>query len=351
MATGNRSGPDDLSHFDRLTKDPDKHHVFQALRVIEATFDTAPRLGESRRPREDMVRLGQEAEMAFPPSTISEFKLGVGGRPARLTNRFFGLFGPNGPLPLHLTQYARDRLRNHRDSTIVAFANMVTHRMMSLLYRAWSTGQPAPSFDRKDDPMARKVAALAGYHGKALRDRDAMPDLAKLHFSGHLAQASKNPEGLVSILSAFLGVPVKLQQFVGSWLELEPDDQWQLGQMARLGQGTSIGQRVWTRGAKFRLLIGPLSLQDYERLLPGGDSQERLQSIIRNYVGNSLDWDVNLILAGDEVPRASLGGQTRLGHTSWIKTRTGDDEPRRDVADLFLYPEMPLPQNAGLGRI
>lgn len=146
-------------------------------------------------------------------------------------------------------------------------------------------------------------------------------------------------------------MPVKLQQFVGSWLELEPDDQWQLGQMARLGQGTSIGQRVWTRGAKFRLLIGPLSLQDYERLLPGGDSQERLQSIIRNYVGNSLDWDVNLILAGDEVPRASLGGQTRLGHTSWIKTRTGDDEPRRDVADLFLYPEMPLPQNAGLGRI
>jgi type VI secretion system protein ImpH len=346
MATGNRPRPDDLSHFDRLTQDPEKHHVFQALRVIEATFDDAPRLGESRRPREDKVRLGQEAELAFPPSTIAEFKLGVGDRPARLTNRFFGLFGPNGPMPLHMTQYARDRYRNHRDSTFVAFANMLTHRMMSLLYRAWCTGQPAPSFDRTDDPMARKVAALAGYHGKALRDRDAMPDLAKLHFAGHLAQAARNPEGLVSILSAFLGVPVKLQQFVGSWLDLEPDDQWQLGQRVTLGRGTSIGQRVWTRAAKFRLRIGPLSLEDYERLLPGGASQARLQSIIRNYVGDSLDWDVNLVLAGDEVPRASLGGRTRLGHTSWIKTRPDADDIRPDAKDLFLYPETPQPRAA-----
>lgn len=347
MATGNRVGPDDLSHFDRLIKEPEKHHVFQALRVIEATFEDAPRLGESRRPREDKVRLGQEAELAFPPSTIAEFKLGVGDRPARLTNRFFGLFGPNGPLPLHMTQYARDRYRNHRDSTFVAFANMLTHRMMSLLYRAWTTGQPAPNFDRTDDPMARKVAALAGYHGHALRDRDAMPDLAKLHFAGHLAQAARNPEGLVSILSAFFRVPVKLQQFVGCWLELEPDDQWQLGHRAALGRSTSIGQRVWTRAAKFRLRIGPLSFVDYERLLPGGDSQQRLQSIVRNYVGDSLDWDVNLVLSGDEVPRASLGGTTRLGHTSWIRTRPDADDMRPNAEDLFLYPEIP-PAQAGL---
>lgn len=339
MATGNRSGPDDLSHLERLTREPEKHHVFHALRIIEAAYSDAPRLGESRRPREDRVRLGQEAELAFPPSTISSFKAGVGGKPARLTNRFFGLFGPQGPLPLHMTEYVRDRLRNHRDTTILAFADMITHRMMSLLYRAWATGQPAPSFDRTDDPLARRVAALSGYHGAHLRDRDAMPDLAKLHFAGHLSQASRNPEGLVSILSAFFTVPVRLQQFVGSWLELEPDDRWRLGAPAGLGRSTSIGQKVWTRGAKFRLRIGPLSLADYERLLPGGESLSRLQSIVRNYIGDSLDWDVNLVLAGDEVPRASLGGTTRLGHTSWIRSRPEPDDARHDVDDLFLYPQ------------
>ena len=339
MATGNRPRPDDLSHFERLSKEPEKHHFFQALRILEAAFSDSPRLGESRRPREDPIRIGQEAEMAFAPSTIASFTPGKAGKPARLINRFFGFFGANGPLPLHLTEYARDRARNHRDRTLIAFADMITHRMTTLLYRAWATGQPAPSFDRDDDPMARKVAALSGYHGDALRNRDAMPDLAKLHFAGHLSQASRNPEGLVAILSAFFSVPVRLQQFVGSWLDLEPDDQWVLGQAGGLGRSTSIGQRVWSRSAKFRLLIGPLSLPDYERLLPGGESLDRLRAIVRNYVGESLDWDVNLILAGDEVPRASLGGMTRLGHTSWIRTRPDPDEERANVGDLYLYPQ------------
>jgi type VI secretion system protein ImpH len=338
MATGKGSRPDDLSHFARLAKDPEKHHIFQALRVIEAHYFDAPRLGESRRPREDKVRLGQEAEMAFPPSSIAEFRPASKGRPARLTNRFFGLFGPQGPLPLHLTEYARDRRRNHRDPTFIAFADMLTHRMMSLLYRAWTAGQPAPSFDRNDDPMARKVAALAGLRADNFQDRDAMPDLAKLHFVGHLAQGSKNAEGLVSVLSVFFGVPVQIRQFVGSWLELEPDDCWQLGTAAGLGQSTSVGQKVWSRAAKFRLRIGPLSLADYQRMLPGGSALGRLRSIVRNYVGDTLDWDINLVLAGDEVPRASLGGTTKLGHTSWIGSKKDLDETHPDVEDLFLYP-------------
>ncbi|TDK53019.1 type VI secretion system baseplate subunit TssG [Antarcticimicrobium luteum] len=338
MATGKGTGTDHLSHFERLARDPEKHNVFQALRVIEAQFSDAPRLGESRRPRQDRVRLGQRPELSFPTSTISEFTPPQGDRPARLTNRFFGLFGPQGPLPLHITEYVRDRLRNHRDPTFVAFADMLTHRMMSLLYRAWATGQPAASFDRGDDPMARKVAALSGYHGTHLRDRDAMPDLAKLHFAGLLAQGPKNAAGLEGMLGEFFGVPVRVQQFVGSWLELEPDDRWQLGAAAGLGRATSIGNRVWSRAAKFRLRIGPLSMADYERLLPGGAPLERLRALVRSYAGDALDWDINLILAGDEVPRSSLGGTTRLGHTSWIGSRRDHDTDRSDAEDLFLYP-------------
>ncbi|MCG7625377.1 type VI secretion system baseplate subunit TssG [Epibacterium sp. Ofav1-8] len=342
MATRERSRShavtrDQHTLFDKLVDSPQEHHLFQALRVLEAHFGDHPRLGESRRPRHDALRLGQEAELAFPPSTIADFKPGSATGPARLTNRFFGLFGPSGPLPLHLTEYARDRKRNHRDPTMVAFADMLTHRLLSLLYRAWSQGSPAVSFDRGDDPIARKVAALAGYHGDHLQGRDAMPDMARLHYAGHLGQQARNPEGLVSILSSFLGVEVKLEEFVGSWLELEPDDRWQLGSGA-LGKTTSIGDKVWSRSAKFRLRIGPLSLPDYERLLPGGESLKRVRAIVRSYVGDCLDWDVNLILDGEEVPRASLGGTTRLGHTSWVRSRPDPDATRPDADDLYLYP-------------
>ncbi|OIQ32666.1 MAG: type VI secretion protein [Roseobacter sp. MedPE-SWchi] len=339
MATAKGPGPNDLSLFDRLVEAPEEHHVFQALRVLEAHYSDAPRLGESRRPRQDPLRLGQEAELAFPPSSIADFTPATKEGPARLTNRFFGLFGPQGPLPLHLTEYARDRKRNHRDPTLVGFADMLTHRMMSLLYRAWTEGAPAVSFDRDDDPLADRVAALAGYHGKGLKDRDEMPDLAKLHFTGILGQGTKTPAGLVAMLSDFVQVPVHLEEFVGSWLQLEPDDRWQMGRgQGGLGQSTSLGEKVWSRSSKFRLRIGPLTLEDYERLLPGGATLDRLRSIVRSYVGDFLDWDVNLVLAGDAVPRSSLGGATRLGHTSWIRSRPDPDKDQADVDDLFLYP-------------
>jgi type VI secretion system protein ImpH len=337
MATGGGTRPDDLTHYARLVRSPEKHHLFHALRIIEAHHAARPRLGESRRASQDKIRLTQDPELAFQPTSITSLHPASAKGPARLVNRVFGLFGTQGPLPLHLTEYARDRLRNHRDPSFVAFANMLTHRLMSLFYRAWAAGQPAPSFDRDgNDPVERRVAAIAGYQGEALRRRDAMPDLAKRHFAGHLASGSKHPEGLVSMLSAFFAAPVHLQQFIGEWLTLEPDDRWQLGARAGLGRTTSIGFRVWSRASKFRLLIGPLDLATYKRLLPGQGALERLEAIVRNYVGDRLDWDVNLILTAAEVPRTALGASAALGHTTWVGARR--EIAHRDADDLYLTP-------------
>ncbi len=61
----------------------------------------------------------------FAPATLAAWEPGEDGRPARLLVHFFGLFGPDGPLPLHLTEYARDRRRNDRDPTLPAFRRPV----------------------------------------------------------------------------------------------------------------------------------------------------------------------------------------------------------------------------------
>jgi type VI secretion system protein ImpH len=343
METRDGARSDHLTHFAQMLEQPEKYHVFHALRILEAQFPDMPRLGETSRPRQEAYRLEQEAELAFPPSTIAAIIPPKNGRPGRLINRMFGLFGPNGPLPLHLTEYARDRYRNARDPTFLAFANMLTHRLFGLFYRAWAVAQPGPSFDRsvkgkrlrkESDPFARKVAALSGHYERGFDDRDEMPDLAKRHFVGLLAPSPRHPDGLVSIVSGFVRAPVKLKQFVGQWLELEPGDRWQLGSPVGLGLGTSIGMRVWSHAAKFRLRIGPLSLADFERMMPGSPSLARLEAIVRNYVGDTLDWDVNLVLRKEDVPQAVLGKTTMLGHTSWIGTRSGS----ADADDLYLIP-------------
>lgn len=354
METGNRAREDHLTHYAQLLQEPEKYHIFRALRIVEAQFPDLPRLGETTRPKQEPFRLEQEAELAFPPSTIAKIVPPSGGKPGRLINRFFGLFGPHGPLPLHLTEFARDRLRNHRDPTFLAFGNMLTHRLFGLLYRAYAVAHPAPSFDRalkgkqsgrEVDPFARKVAAFSGHYEKGFNARDEMPDMAKRHFVGHLTPGPKHALGLISIISGFVRAPVSLQQFVGQWLELEADDRWQLGSRVGLGLGTSIGSKVWSHAAKFRLRIGPLSLADFERMMPGAPSLSRLEAIVRNYVGDTLDWDINLVMRRDEVPQAVLGKTTMLGHTSWIGTRTGDT----DADDLYLIPRSLVNRRTSLG--
>ena len=141
--------------------------------------------------------------------------------------------------------------------------------------------------------------------------RDAVPDVSRRHFAAYMSQGSKNPDGLIAFISAFFHVDVEIDQFVGSWLQLEPDDCWEMGGLATLGRTTSIGNRVWSRAAKFRLRIGPLDRERYERFLPGNEGFDRLEGIVRSYIGDTLDWDVQLILKGDEVPRAMLGGVGR----------------------------------------
>ena len=144
----------------------------------------------------------------------------------------------------------------------------------------------------------------------------------------------RNAEGLQSVLQSFFGTKVEVIEFVGCWLELEPDDRWQMGMATQLGRTASIGDRVWTRSAKFRLRIGPLSYEEYQRLLPGTGSMERLRAIVRNYVGDALDFDVNLVLRADQVPQPKLGETVRLGQTSWV----GDMKRKDDADELYLEP-------------
>ena len=108
-------------------------------------------------------------------------------------------------------------------------------------------------------------------------------------------------------LSAFFRAAVTLESFVGCWLALEPGDRWRLGSRVRLGRTASLGGKVWSRSSKFRLRLGPLSLDEFRRMLPGGTSLARLEAIVRNYVGDALDWDLNLVLKRDEVPVGGSG--------------------------------------------
>ena len=107
---------------------------------------------------------------------------------------------------------------------------------------------------------------------------------------------------------------------------------------AQLGASATLGTRSWQAQHKFRIVLGPLARDDYERFLPGGDSLPRLTAWVRNYVGDSLDWDLQLKLRPEAVPALTLGGRhgagARLGLTTWVTGRVAT----RQVDRLHLVP-------------
>ena len=337
MASQMRQTTDDLTPLDALLDQPEKFNFFQALRLIEASQGQSRRLGKTNSPAQDVVRLKQKVDMAFAPSTIAAYvPAEENGGTAALSAYLFGVFGPNGPMPLHISEYVREREHNARDHSFAAFADMFHHRLISLFYRAWASAEPAASFDRaEDDYFADVMSAFAGLMGQGAQNRDAMPDLSKLRFSGRLSNGTKNEEGLLAIITEFFKMPVDIESFVGSWLELEPTDHWQLGIPSAdggLGFGTSLGARVWSRQSKFRIHFGPLDFDDYKRLLPGGISLYRLQALVRNYIGDMLDWDVSLQLKPAQAPQVQLGKQGELGWVGWL----GKPDPKKELEPLLL---------------
>ena len=321
-----RSGP----LFASIAARPWDWNYFQALRLIECRFPGLPRIGTAARPADEPVRLGQEPSLSFAPASLAGLTPGRAG-PPRLSVRFLGLFGPNGPLPLHLTEYARNRLLHAGDASLVRFTDLIHHRFLSLFYRAWAQAQPCVSLDRPQDRFGIQLGSLCGLGLASLRGRDAMPDQAKLHHAGLLARQVRNAEGLAALLSGFLGLPVEVEQFVGHWMALRERDRTRLGRCT-LGQGATLGRQVWDRQHKFRLLVGPLSLIDYERLLPDGAGIAALVAAVRHYAGFEYVWDLRLLLRAAELPRLRLGGGQRLGCTCWLGRR----HPGRVADDLVL---------------
>lgn len=327
------------SFFHELEGAAYRFDLYYALRRIEATRPDLPQLGRASRPIDEPVRVGQEPSLAFAPSAIAALEPGHGPIPPRILIHGFGLFGPNGPLPNHLTEYVRDRLRNAGDATLARFADMLHQRLVLLFYRAWAQAQSVVSLDRPgDDSFSRYVASLIGIGLRSERHRDGVPDHAKFANASHLVRLTRNAEGLASILRGFFRTPVRIVEFCCHWLRLEVSQRTRIGVPgpgATLGVAAVAGNAIWDGQSRFRVEMGPMSLAHYEAFLPGGTRFRQLVAWVRNYIGIELAWDVRLVLAREEVPRSMLGQYGRLGWTTWIGPRLAGT----DAGDLVLNAE------------
>jgi type VI secretion system protein ImpH len=336
------ASPADPDWRERLAEVPGRFDFHVALRRFDASHPERPRLGEAERPSEERVRIGQTPSSAFTGAELTDYveegdgASGADGTLARLTIGFLGLWGPSGPLPSHITEYAHERLHHAGDPTLVRFVDIFHHRMLVLFHRAWATAQPTVSMDRPEsDAFAAYVGALMGLGLQATRQRGGATDFAKMHYAPLFAASSRNADGLRDIISDYFEMPAAIEEFVGEWLDLPEDERWHLGESRETGAlgRVALGRRIWSRASKFRVLLGPLGAAEFEQMLPGGAALAELSSLVRLYTNDEWDWELRLALAPSVSAPIRLGRGGRLGWT----TRIGSS-PSVEEVDVVVDP-------------
>jgi type VI secretion system protein ImpH len=314
---------------------PYAFNFFQAVRRLEAEHRSNPRVGCSVRLEEEYLRFCQIPSLAFAPSSIEQVQ--QVNAVVRMYVNFLGLFGPNGPLPQHLTEFARDRQRNSHDPTLVRFMDIFHHRMLSFFYRAWATNEKSVDFDRADDARyADYFGSLFGIGTDSLQDRDSVPDWTKIHFAGRMSAQTRNAEGLEAILGNYFGIPTRIREFEGYWMKIPKENQCRLGETPEtgsLGINAIAGERKFEVQLKFRILMGPMGFADLQRLVPIGPSFRRLKDWVLNYVNQEFYWDLQCIVKGADVPVIALGQGAMLGWTTWLKSTEFTRDPDDPIFD------------------
>jgi type VI secretion system protein ImpH len=336
-ATPGRAG---IALSERLFREPHRFDFFQAVRLLERILAPREPVGHDSALDREIVRFRAHASISFPASAIADLRWvdrpdAPGEVPPEMAVSFHGLTGPTGVMPQHYTMSVLSRNRA-KDFSPRDFFDLFNHRVVSLYFRAWEKYRLPVRFEqaRRDpsgepDPVTRGVFCLTGMGTDGLRPRLEIDEAAMLYYSGLFAQRIRPGASLEQMLEDFFHMPIRVLQMQGRWLNLEMADRARMpsaGQRKAAtnqpGYGMVIGRRIWDVQSQFRIQVGPLDYDQFQRLMPDGDGLKPLCRMARQFAGPDLDFDVQPLLKADAVPKLRLSARGedrgRLGWNTWL---------------------------------
>jgi type VI secretion system protein ImpH len=311
-----------------LWSEPNSFGFFQAVRLLERLSPDRAAVGDlDTLPSDEVVRFSVPPSISFPASEIQTLEKTRSGQ-AHMSVNFMGLTGPLGVLPYHYTLLTAERARA-RDNTLQEFFGIFHHRIISLFFKAWEKYRFIIGYERnRSDPLTNHLHDVVGLGVEPLKNRLPVPDDALLFYTGLLAPQQRSAVALQQMLEDYFAVPVQIEQFVGAWYSLSRDTQCSLGDDTtasnQLALGAVAGDEIWDQQSRVRVRLGPLSRTRYEEFLPGGTAHEPLRSLVRFFSGDQFEFEVQLVMARDDVPGCLLGAdgsaETPLGWCTWLAT-------------------------------
>jgi type VI secretion system protein ImpH len=331
----------DSSGAARLRQEPFAFEFFQTVRLLARLFPGKRPVGRFVDPSTEVVRIATHPSLAFPASEIQSLAWRDDQPPLMVVN-FMGLTGPLGVLPEWYTVQIIERLRAG-DSTLRDFLDLFNHRSISLFYQAWEKYRFFVAYEHGErDRFSHHLLDLIGLGTSGLQDRQSVPDDALLFYAGLLAQRPRCAKALEQLLSDYFDVPVEVMQFMGGWYRLDPETQCCMQNSdtisEQLAVGVVVGDEIWDQHSRVRIRLGPLSLPQYLDFLPSGSAYEPLRALVRFFSNEEFDFEAQLILKRDEVPRCELGSEggaaPQLGWVTWAKSAEMHSNPEDTILPL-----------------
>jgi type VI secretion system protein ImpH len=301
---------------DSLVADASTFDFFQALRLIEQCDG----LRATIHPHDGLSFPASDVHSA----TVDDSKLD-------LVVTFFGLYGVDSPLP----SYFGDRASDEESSALRAFLDIFGHRLYVLLYRSWKKYRTALGTAEDMNRNLNRLACLAGLGAHTPAELET--SLGLIPHAATLRSEIRNADGLAGIIRAsFPGLQLQIVENVPRRVTITDRPRLgRAGERVTLGDSGFLGEALLDASGQFRIVLGPVSPEQFEAFHPQGASAKTLAALVAMYVRDALAYDVELRVKADELPRTRLRcPANRLGLTTWVGRPS-----RTTVSEIVEYGE------------
>jgi type VI secretion system protein ImpH len=324
MGTEERQPDADLI-LERLSRSAQRASYYRLVYLLERLFPSAPPLGQLGPVADERIRLRGDPSLIFASSDVSELesvKYADGVKRARVSATFMGLYGAVSPMPAYFIEQIALTDYQGGPQPIREFLDVLHHRVLSLLYRTWTKYRLPVTYRRQGtDPFSRRMFCAVGLDG--FRDHATPIDrFFFLRYAPILASKSRSARSLEVVLSEMLGkINVKVEQFIGHWTLIEKPFRNKLSVMNNvLGESLTLGRYVYDGSGRFKIVLGPVSYDEYLSFLPGGARQSLVRGVVETFTPGVHDVMLEIHVDTDEAPRFQLGSPraSTLKRTAWI---------------------------------
>jgi len=265
------------------------------------------------------IRVRPELSLAFPGSDITKIDESTPPGSFMVTTAFLGLYGASSPLPTFYTEDLLQELGQDR-SISRDFYDIFNSRLYSLYFGIWRHYHLFFNIaESPDKDVLQRLYCLAGLGGESLRESAENP-YGMLRYIGLATQFPRSAGGLRALLADGLSEPaIHITQCRERIANIPEDQRLLMGVSGNiLGEDSYLGEGIADRAGNFRVHIGPVNKETFDRYLPHQPDFQKIGQLIRFYLDQPLTWDVEVTLKPQDLTTTVISSQAMLGCNTWI---------------------------------